>query len=151
LFARNRMSVTTRVLCAIDAAYPCRPAIETAIEMARLLDVPVAFLAIKPIYGEGTSRARFWDRRILAAVEGHLSGVLADASRLARQAGLEDFACVVASGIDIAAAIADYARENGFDHIVFGSSRPAAPTTTAQGSLVAAVVATAGCTVTIVR
>ena len=143
--------MTTRVLCAIDAAYPSRPAIEAAIEMVRLLDVPVAFLAIKPTHEEGTSRARFWDRRILAAVEGHLSGVLADASKLARQAGLEDFACVVASGGDIAAAIADYARENGFDHIVFGSSRPAAPAAATQGSIAAAVVTTADCTVTIVR
>lgn len=141
--------MTTRVLCAIDAAYPSRPAIEAAVEMARLFDVPVAFLAIKP--EQGTSRRRLWDYRLFAAAEGHLSGVLGDASRLARQAGLEDFACVVASGLDIAAAIADYARENEFDHIVFGSSRPATPAAPAQGSIVAAVVTTADCTVTIVR
>src|SRR5215813_6992172 len=107
MFARSGISVTTRVLCAIDAAYPSRPAIEAAIEMARLLDVPVAFLAINAAHGEGPSRTRFWNERIVAAVEGYLSRILTDASALARQAGLEDVACVVTSGIDIAAAIGD--------------------------------------------
>lgn len=145
------MTVTTRVLCAIDAAYPSRPAVEAAVEMARLLDVPVAFLAVNPVYEEGPSRTRIWDERIAAAVEAHLSRILADASLLARRAGLADFECVVAAGVDIAAAIVDYAQENGFDHIVFGSSRPDGPADTAHGSIAAAVVRTAGCAVTIVR
>lgn len=145
------MTVTTRMLCAIDAAYPSRPAVEAAVEMARLLDVPLAFLAVNPVYEEGASKTRVWDERIATAVEAHLSSLLADASMLARQAGLAQFECVVASGLDIATAIVDYARKNGFDHIVLGSSRPPAQPGAAQGSLAADVKRTAGCAVTIVR
>jgi nucleotide-binding universal stress UspA family protein len=143
--------MTTRVLCAIDAAYPSRPAVEAAVERARLLGVPMAFLAVAPACDEGVAKTRFWDDRIAAAVESHLRSILADASALARQAGLTDVECAVASAADIAAAIVDYARANGCDHIVIGSSRPCAPAGSAHGTIAADVERNADCPVTIVR
>jgi nucleotide-binding universal stress UspA family protein len=145
------MTVTTRLLCAIDAAYPSRLAVEAAVEMAQLLSVPMAFLTIKPTSQEGGSKTHFWDDRILAAVDAQLSTVLGDAAAIARRSGLSDFDCVVTSGTNIATAIVNYAQEKGFDHIVLGSSRPSAPFGATPGSVAAEVVRTAKCPVTVVR
>jgi nucleotide-binding universal stress UspA family protein len=145
------MTVTTRLLCAIDAAYPARLAVEAAVEMAQLLRVPLAFLTINPVSQEGRSKTQFCDDRIIAAVDAQLSKVLADAAAIARRSGLSDFDCVIASGNNIAAAIVNYAHEKGFDHIVLGSSRPSAPIVAMHGSVAAEVVKTAKCPVTIVR
>ena len=92
------MTMTTRLLCAIDAAYPSRIAVEAAIEMAQLLTVPMVFLTINPVSQEGPSKTYSWDDRIIAAVDAQLSKVLADAAAIARRSGLSDFDCVVASG-----------------------------------------------------
>jgi nucleotide-binding universal stress UspA family protein len=143
--------MTTRLLCAIDAAYPSRIAVEAAIEMAQLLTVPMVFLTINPVPQEGPSKAYFWDDRIIAAVDAQLSKVLADATAIARRSGLSDFDCVVASGTNIAAAIVNYAQEKGFDHIVVGSSRPSGSFGATHGSIAAEVVKNAKCPVTVVR
>jgi nucleotide-binding universal stress UspA family protein len=145
------VTVTTRLLCAIDAAYPARLAVEAAVEMAQLLGVPLAFLTINPVSQEEPLKTQFWDDRIIAAVDAHLSDVLADAAAIARRSGLSDFDCVMASGINIAAAIVDYAQDRGFDHIVLGSSRPSAPLGATHGSVAAEIVKTARCPVTVVR
>lgn len=150
-FARNGRGMTTRVLCAIDAAYPSRPAVEAAIDMARRRGARMAFLAVGPACDAGISMTQFWDDRVAAAVEGHLSGILANAAALARQAGLSDVECAIASAADLAAAIVDYARANGFDHIVIGSSRPGALAGSAHGTIAADVERTADCPVTVVR
>jgi nucleotide-binding universal stress UspA family protein len=145
------MTMTTRLLCAIDAAYPSRLAVEAAVEMAQLLRVPMAFLTINPASYDRTSKTHFWDDRIIAAVDAQLSKVLAEAAAVAWRSGRLEFDCVVASGSNIAAAIVNYAQEKGFDHIVVGSSRPPAPFGAAHGSVAAEVVKTAKCPVTVVR
>jgi nucleotide-binding universal stress UspA family protein len=148
---RRELIVTTRLLCAIDAAYPCPLSVEAAVEMAQLLRVPITFLTINPVVQEGPSEAHFWDDRIIAAVDTQLSNVLTDAATVARRSGLSDFDCVVASGVSIAAAIVDYAQKNRFDHIVLGSSRLPAPFSATHVSVAAEAIKTAKCPVTIVR
>jgi nucleotide-binding universal stress UspA family protein len=145
------MTVTTRLLCAIDAAYPSRLAVEAAVEMAQLLRVPMAFLTINPASQEESLKMHFWDDRLIAAVDAQLSKVLAEAAAVARRSGLLEFDCVVASGVNIAAAIVNYAQEKGFDHIVVCSSRPPAPFGATHGSVAAQVIKTAKCPVTVVR
>ena len=145
------MTMTTKLLCAIDAAYPSPLAIEAAVEMAQLLRVPMAFLTINPASHEGTIKTHFWDDRIIAAIDAQLINVLADAAAIARRSGFSDFDCVVATGTNIAAAIVNYAQKKGFDHIVVGSSRPPARFGAAPGSFAAEVVRNAKCPVTIVR
>jgi nucleotide-binding universal stress UspA family protein len=140
------MTMTTRLLCAIDAAYPSRLAVEAAVEMAQLLRVPMAFLTINPASYDRTSKTQFWDDRIIAAVDAQLNRVLAEAAAVAWRSGFLEFDCVVASGVNIAAA-----QEKGFDHIVVGSSRPLAPFGATHGSVAAEVVKTAKCPVTVVR
>jgi nucleotide-binding universal stress UspA family protein len=80
-----------------------------------------------------------------------LSKVLAEAAAVAWRSGFLEFDCVVACGVNIAAAIVNYAQEKGFDHIVVGSSRPLAPFGATHGSVAAEVVKTAKCPVTVVR
>lgn len=145
------MSVTTKLLCAIDAAYPSWLAVEAAVEMAQLLGVPMAFLTVSPMPQDELSTVESWDDRIIAAVDAQLNDVLADAAAIARRSGLLHFDCVVTSGTSAAAAIVGYAQERGFDHIVLGSSRPSAPFSITDGSIAAEVAKTALCPVTVVQ
>ena len=68
------------------------------------------------------AKSPFWDTRLFNAGEDLIAKELSDAMRAAQIAGLEKVSCVTISGRDIADAILGYADEQGFDHIVMGST-----------------------------
>jgi nucleotide-binding universal stress UspA family protein len=141
----------TKLLCAIDGSYPSDRAVDVAIHMARQLHVPLAFLTINPASADRTSTSHFWDDQVIAAIDAQLNKVLADAAAVARRMDFTDFTCVIAAGTNIASAIIDYARKNGFDHIVLASSRPSSALAGMFGSVAVEVVRRANCPVTVVH
>lgn len=143
--------MTAKILCATDGSTQSGSAVAFAAELSKQLRVPVSFITINKASTARTSRTHFWDDRVMQAIDAQINKVLADAADVAKRSGLADGTYVVAEGADIAAAICNYASENGFDHIVVGSAHRGKPARLFLGSVAADVVKLAPCAVTIAR
>jgi nucleotide-binding universal stress UspA family protein len=143
--------MTTKMLCATDGSHASEKAVALSITLARQLRVPLSFLTVNLASEDRTSKTHFWDERILGAADAQISQVLGNAASAAKQAGLGEVSCIMASGREVASAIVDYAEHNGYDHIVTGSSGYTGPTRLLLGSVSSQVVAKAHCPVTIAR
>lgn len=143
--------MTKKILCATDGSMQSGSAVAFAAELSKQLRVPVSFITINKASTARTSRTHFWDDRVMQAIDAQINKVLADAAAVAKGSGLADGSYVVAEGADIAAAIVNYASENGFDHIVVGSAHRGKPARLFLGSVAADVVKLASCAVTIAR
>ena len=143
--------MTTKLLCATDGSHASEKAVTLSISLAQQLHVPLSFVTINLASEDRTSKTYFWDERILGAADAQINQVFGNAASAAKQAGLGEVACVMASGREVARAIVDYAEHNGFDHIVTGSSGYSGPARLMLGSVSSQVVAKAHCPVTIAR
>ena len=63
----------------------------------------------------------FWDETLLSAVNDQIQAQLAQGQKIAASHGLVDFSSVVVTGNRVSSAIASYAKEKEFDHIVMGT------------------------------
>lgn len=143
--------MTTKMLCATDGSYASEKAVALSITLARQLRVPLSFLTVNLASDDRSSESYFWDERILGPTEAQVSRALGSAASAAKQAGMGEVGCIMASGREVARAIVDYAEHRGYDHIVTGSSGYTGPTRLLLGSVSSQVVAKAHCPVTIAR
>lgn len=141
----------SKLLCATDGSKASAKAVEFAADFANQLGVGVTFLVIDPITDSDLSNTRGWSHVVLTAIDEQENRELHAAEGVARAKGVKDVEAVSAQGHNIAATIIAYAEENGFEHVVVGSTGKTGISRMMMGSIAAAVVAKAHCPVTVVR
>lgn len=141
----------TRILCATDGSRVSEQAVAFAVELAKRCHAPLTFLTVTTVSAEIAARTTFWDTTLLDAGAALTRQELAAAARLAGEAGLEEVDYATVQGRHIGKAIAYYAHEHGYDHIVMGSHGATGIERLMLGSVASDVVAAAHCPVTIVR
>ena len=139
------------ILCAADGSTVSVKAIEFAIDLAKDLGVPLTVLAVELVSREDMANSPFWDSRVLEASDAIMRAKFESVAEKAKAAGLDSVTCATASSRNIPEAIAAYAEQHGFNHIVMGSHGHTGLSRMILGSTAYAVTARAHCPVTIVR
>lgn len=111
-----------KILCAIDGSESARRAVDFAVKLAASFGSELRFITVATVSPESASRSVYWDTELYRAGASQIADELADAMAAAKKAGVANASSVTAHGRDVAAAIIGYAGENGFDHIVMGST-----------------------------
>ena len=140
-----------KILCATDGSAASGKAVDTAVDLASQLGAALTFITVERVSSQTAANSAFWDSQVLDAAAAQTHRDLSSAESKARQAGLSQVQCVTTQGVNIAAAIIDYAEKNAFDHIVTGSVGRTGLARLMLGSVAADVVAKAHCPVTVVR
>ena len=128
-----------KILCAIDGSRTTERAVEFAVRFAKEFGAEVRFIHVSSVSPESASRTHYWDDNLFAAGEQQVALELKVAVEAARRAGLEDATAVTVAGRDIASAIIGYAQEQGFDHVVMGTTGHSALGHLLAGSVVSDV------------
>ena len=139
------------ILCAADGSTVSAKAIDFAIDLAKDLGVPLTVLAVELVSREDMANSPFWDSRVLEASDAIMRAKFESVAEKAKAAGLDSVTCATASSRNITEAIAAYAEQHGFNHIVMGSHGHTGLSRMILGSTAYAVTARAHCPVTIVR
>lgn len=139
------------ILCAADGSTVSAKAIDFAIDLAKDLGVPLTVLAVELVSREDMANSPFWDSRVLEASDAIMRAKFESVAEKAKAAGLDSVTCATASSRNIPEAIAAYAEQHGFNHIVMGSHGHTGLSRMILGSTAYAVTARAYCPVTIVR
>ena len=137
--------MTTKILCATDGTTHTQHAVELAATLAVKLDVPLTICTVN--VGRGGARGAL----IYTMEEADIRKVLDGAAEIARKAKVKKLDEVALRAREAAAAIVQYAEENGFDHIVTGTGDKHGVSRLVLGSVAADVASRAHCTVTIAR
>lgn len=141
-----------KLLCATDGSKSAQKAVEFAVEMANQVpDAELHFISVSR--AESTpEEARYLGATVVEAAEVQEYIELRFAKEMAHEAGLGNYKCVrIPAHRNIAAAIIHYAEEQGFEHIIMGSTGRTGVSRMLLGSVASEVVAKAHCPVTIVR
>jgi nucleotide-binding universal stress UspA family protein len=141
----------TRILCATDGSRVSERAVAFAVELAKRCGAPLTFLTVATVSAETAARSPFWDTTLLDAGSALTRHELASAAKLAGDAGLAQVDYATVTGRHIGKAIAYYAHEHGYDHVVMGSHGATGIERLMLGSVASDVVAAAHCPVTVVR
>jgi len=110
-----------RILCAIDGSKAAVRAIDFAVQLAGKFQAELRFITVSTVSQGSAAESPFWDTRLFDAGETLIATELSQAMAAARAASVEA-SSVTVTGRDIAAAIVGYATNNGYDHIVMGST-----------------------------
>ena len=140
-----------KLLCATDGSIASDKAVAFAVQFAKQLGVELTFVTVATVTEDAVSQTRFWNSEELAAIDEQVYRELAGAEAAAKARGLESFKCVAIHSPSIAAGIIGFAEENGFEHIVTGSTGKTGISRILMGSVASDVVAKAHCPVTVVR
>jgi len=141
-----------KLLCATDGSKASAKAVEFASNFANRLGIGITFLTVDPIASSDLADSpRSYDSVIVSAISEQEQKELHAAKNAAREKGVKDMTAVSAHGRNIAATIIGYAEDNGFDHIVVGSTGKTGISRMLLGSIASDVVAKAHCPVTVVR
>ena len=134
-----------KILCATDGAEHSAHAVELAGAMASKMGAELAVCIVNVARGgaRGPLVYNFEDAEI--------NRLLDATARRARDAGASKVEEIVLRSRDAAAAVVQYAEENGFDHIVVGTGDKRGLSRLVLGSVAADIAARAHCTVTIAR
>lgn len=143
--------MNSNLLCAIDGSHSSDKAVDYAIDLARKTGAHLTFIAVNHVTDEDLSHSYFWDSTMLDAADAQMQGELQSAFARAKAAGLQDVACAVEGGHNIAAAIIGFAEKNGYDHIITGSVGRTGVSRMLLGSIAQDVIVKAHCPVTVVR
>jgi nucleotide-binding universal stress UspA family protein len=137
--------MTARILCATDGTTHSDHAVELAAVMAARLGARLSVCAVNVAHGGARGPL------VYAWEDADVRKILQDAAQAARQAGAAQVEEVVLRSREAAAAIVQYAEENGFDHIVVGTGDKRGVSRLVLGSVAADVASRAHCTVTVAR
>ncbi len=148
--------MTSKLLCATDGSNASGKAVDYVVDWVKSMadlgaEISLTFLTVTTVSEESASKTHFWDEVIIEAGNEQTYQELHSARVKALKAGLEDVTLVQASGRNIAATIIDYAENEGYDHVVMGSTGRTGVARLLLGSVASDVVAKAHCPVTIVR
>lgn len=135
----------TRILCCINGSAHSRRAVEVAVEIAKGLGKGIVFLLVNQL------RPASGHPPIKAWTEDEAKELLDIATRYAGSHGVRDVKRALVEASDVAGSILNSAKELKADHIVVGTGNPPFIGRLLLGSVSAAVVADADCTVTVAR
>ncbi len=137
--------MTTKILCATDGTVHTQHAVEFAGAMAGKLGVPLTVCTVN--VARGGARGPL----IYSMNDDDIKTVLDKAATVARKAGAAKVDEVALRSREAAAAVVQFAEENGFDHIVTGTGDKHGVSRLVLGSVAADIASRAHCTVSIVR
>jgi nucleotide-binding universal stress UspA family protein len=140
-----------KLLCATDGSKASDKAVDFAVQFAKQLGAELAFVTVSTVTEESVSHSRFWNSEELSAIDEQVHRELAGADAKAKAGGIGNYKCVAVHSPSISAGVIGYAEENGFDHIVTGSTGKTGISRVLMGSVASDVVARAHCPVTVVR
>lgn len=137
--------MATKILCTVDGTEHCKNAVALAAQMASAMNGELTILAVNERTGGRTGASIYaWD-------DVEVKKILADAASDAKNAGLASPHTASLKSRDVPRAIALFAEDNGFDHIVIGSSGKGGLKRLMLGSVSHDVASRAHCPVTISR
>ncbi|MGF7006030.1 universal stress protein [Aminobacter sp. BE322] len=140
-----------KILCAVDGSHASDRAAACAVELAKATGAKLTFVHVNTVPPDRIAKTWFWDETLISAVNAQIKEQLAHGQKIAASQGLTDFSSVVVTGNRVSSAIASYAKEKEFDHIVMGTGVTNELERLFLGSVATEVVSTAHCPVTIVR
>lgn len=137
--------MTTKILCAVDDSEHATIAIQAAAKIAKAMGAELTLLTVNQLMsGPGGVGAYVW-------TDSEVDRILENGEAAAKKAGVSEPKTVTVKARDTASAIAVYAENNGFDHIVVGTGGKGAISRLMLGSVSRDVVARAHGTVTVAR
>jgi nucleotide-binding universal stress UspA family protein len=137
--------MTAKILCATDGTQHSAHAIEIAAALAAKLGASLSICAVNVAHGGVRGPL------IYAWEDDQVKKVLDDAAASARKAGASQVEELALRSREAAAAIVQYAEENGFDHIVVGTGDKRGVSRLMLGSVASDVASRAHCSVTVAR
>ncbi len=143
--------MNSKLLCAIDGSHSSDKAVNYAVDLARKTGAHLTFFTVNHMTNDDLTHSHFWDSTMLDAADAQMQGELQAAKKQAQAAGLQDVACAVEGGHNIAATIIDFAETHGYDHVITGSVGRTGVARMLLGSIAQSVLTKAHCPVTVVR
>ncbi|ODT06815.1 MAG: hypothetical protein ABS58_09915 [Mesorhizobium sp. SCN 65-20] len=140
-----------KILCAVDGSHASDRAAACAVELAKETNAKLTFVHVNTIPPDRIAKTWHWDETLVSAVNAQIHEQLAHGQKIATSAGLSGFDTVVVTGNKVSSAVASYAKEKNFDHIVMGTGVTNDLERLFLGSVATEVVSAAHCPVTIVR
>lgn len=134
-----------KILCATDGTSHSDHAVQLAGEMAGKLGADLVICTVN--VARGGARAPL----IYAMEESDVKRILDEAAAAAKKAGAKNVSEVALRSREAAAAIVQYAEENGFDHIITGTGDKHGVSRLMLGSVASDVSGRAHCSVTVAR
>ncbi|SFO17744.1 Nucleotide-binding universal stress protein, UspA family [Roseovarius lutimaris] len=110
-----------KILCAIDGSKAAQRAVDFGVALAKKNKADLRFVTVSTVSQASAADSPFWDTRLFNAGEALIEKELSEAMKHAQTADLQA-SCVTIRGRDVATAIVGYALQEGFDHIVMGST-----------------------------
>ncbi len=138
-------NMTNKILCATEGAPHSEHAVQFAAEMAAKLGADLAVCIVNVAHGGARGPL------IYTMEDSEVKRVLDSAAATAKKAGAKKVQEVALRSRDAAAAIVQYAEENGFDHIVTGTGDKHGVSRLMLGSVASDVASRSHCTVTVAR
>jgi nucleotide-binding universal stress UspA family protein len=139
------MAMTKKILCSTDGTSHSEHAIQVAAEMAAKFGASLSICTVN--VARGGARGPL----IYSMEDDQVKKILDQAAAMARKAGVTKVDEVALRSREAAAAIVQYAEENGYDHIVVGTGDKRGVSRLVLGSVAADVAGRAHCTVTVAR
>jgi len=137
--------MTKKILCATDGTDHSAHAIELAAQIAAKMGARLTICAVNVAHGGSRGPLIYtWE-------DDQVKKVLDAAAAAARKAGAHAVEELALRSREAAAAIIQYAEENGFDHIVVGTGDKRGVSRLVLGSVAADVASRAHCSVTVAR
>lgn len=134
-----------KILCATDGSGHSAHAVALAAELSVKLGAPLSICAVNVAHGGARGPLiHNWE-------EAEVTRILDGAAAMAKRAGAAQVEELALRSRDAAAAIVQYAEENGFGHIVVGTGDRRGVSRLLLGSVAAAVASHAHCSVTVSR
>ena len=137
--------MTSKILCATDGTEHSAHAVELAGQMAAKLGARLAICAVN------VARGGVRGPLIYTWEDDQVKKILDAAAATARKAGAGQVEELALRSREAAAAIVQYAEENGFDHIVVGTGDKRGVSRLVLGSVASDVAGRAHCSVTVAR
>lgn len=110
-----------KILCAIDGSKAAARAVDFGVALAQKCGSELRFVTVTTVTAKSASDGVYWDTRLFDAGEALIEHELSDAMAAAKNASV-GASCVTIAGRDVADAIVGYANQEGYDHIVMGST-----------------------------
>lgn len=133
------------ILCGVSGSAHARKAIELAVELARGLGHELTFLLVNQ------TRPASGHPPIKALDDAQAEEILNIAMRYAQTHGVGNARPVLIEARDVAVAILEFASQANIDHIVVGTGNPPFIGRLLLGSVSAAIITKATCSVTVAR
>lgn len=137
--------MTKKILCSTDGTSHSEHAVSAAAELAAKLGANLTICTVNVAHGGARGPL------IYSLEDDQVKKILDGAAAVARKAGATKVDEVALRSREAAAAIVQYAEENGFDHIVVGTGDKRGVSRLVLGSVAADVAGRAHCTVTVAR